>query len=146
MVCHGQVLWRCPLYVSAYKKGEYSPNIFVIAHFLTCCFHLATTACPELTNPENGQVDISGTTENSIATYSCNSGYTLSEPITRMCRSDGVWSESEPSCQSEINLTAFRCVKVIFNVYICGSKWWVVYLWKHPHNVHIYSLLTLIKN
>ena len=64
------------------------------------------TACPELTNPENGQVDISGITENSIATYSCDSGYTLSGPFTRMCRADGVWSESEPSCQSKINLVA----------------------------------------
>ena len=64
------------------------------------------TACPELMNPENGQVDISGTTENSIATYSCDNGYTLSEPFTRICLSDGVWSESEPSCQSKNNLAA----------------------------------------
>ena len=64
------------------------------------------TACPELTSPENGQVDISETTENSIATYSCDSGYTLSEPFTRMCRSDGVWSKSEPPCQSKNSLSA----------------------------------------
>ena len=60
-------------------------------------------ACPELMNPENGQVDNNGMTENSTATYSCDNGYTLNGPLTRTCSSDGVWSESEPSCQSKKN-------------------------------------------
>ena len=70
--------------------------------------------CGPLVNPENGQVNISsGTTFGSTATYTCNTGYTLSGPQSRTCGADGNWIFSEPFCEGmymfcDKNLTDFR--------------------------------------
>ena len=57
--------------------------------------------CGPLTYPANGQVDTSsGTTFGSTASYSCSKGYTLNGVNTRICGIDGVWSNSQPSCNS----------------------------------------------
>ena len=55
--------------------------------------------CGGLTNPDNGMVDTpQGTTFNEVATYSCNSPYTLNGGMTRTCQADGTWSGSAPGC------------------------------------------------
>ncbi len=55
--------------------------------------------CGHLTDPANGQVDTSsGTIFGSTATYSCDSGYTLSGSSSRTCEDDGLWTQSEPVC------------------------------------------------
>ena len=57
--------------------------------------------CGNLTNPANGQVDLtSGTTFEQIATYSCNTGYNLVGDSTRTCQTTENWSGSAPTCQS----------------------------------------------
>ncbi len=33
-----------------------------------------------------------------IATYTCNTGYTLSGSSTRTCQTNGLWSETAPTC------------------------------------------------
>ena len=48
--------------------------------------------------PANGSVTVSGTTFNSTATYSCDSGYILHGNITRTCLETGLWSTSSPTC------------------------------------------------
>ena len=59
--------------------------------------------CGSLTDPANGQVDLtSGTTFGQTATYSCNTGYNLVGDSTRTCQATGVWSESAPTCQGTI--------------------------------------------
>ncbi len=59
--------------------------------------------CGPLTPPTNGQVDTSsGTTFGNTATYSCNSGYTLTGTAVRSCGADGMWTLSEPVCEGEI--------------------------------------------
>ena len=56
--------------------------------------------CGALTDPENGLVDTSsGTTIGSTATYTCDTGYTLSGSQTRTCGADGNWIYSEPLCE-----------------------------------------------
>ena len=61
--------------------------------------------CGPLTNPANGQVShTSGTTFGQTATYSCDAGYNLMGGSTRMCQADGMWSGSEPTCQSMLLL------------------------------------------
>ena len=54
--------------------------------------------CGSLVDPANGAVSVSGTTFNSTATYSCNTGYTLTGDDMRMCLETGFWSDSEPLC------------------------------------------------
>ena len=45
-----------------------------------------------------GRVDYDGTTLGSVATYQCDSGYSLSGNVQRVCRSDGNWNGSVPVC------------------------------------------------
>ena len=53
----------------------------------------SNTRCEILSNPVNGRVAHEGTDVGSVATYSCESGYTLSGEAERRCRSDGSWSQ-----------------------------------------------------
>ena len=56
--------------------------------------------CGTLPDPSNGQVNLDeGTTIGSTAVYTCDEGHTLVGASTRMCQSDGVWANSEPTCQ-----------------------------------------------
>ena len=65
------------------------------------------TTCSDLTPPSNGDVIYnSGTTNNrpvgTVATYSCDIGYTFHEGSTRICQSNGTWSESASiTCEGE---------------------------------------------
>ena len=54
--------------------------------------------CGPLGDPANGEVSVSSTTFSSVATYSCNTGYTLTGDDMRMCLGTGLWSDSEPTC------------------------------------------------
>ena len=68
--------------------------VYWYLHFLSL-----VVDCGSLDNPLNGAVDISqGTTYNAMATYSCNSPYTLNGDMTRTCQADGDWSGGEPTC------------------------------------------------
>ena len=61
--------------------------------------------CGPLSNPANGQVDISsGTTLNSVATYSCYTGYNVTGESTRICTADGQWTPTAPTCVGELCL------------------------------------------
>ncbi len=63
------------------------------------------TTCSDLIAPTNGMIGYNnmGTASqrpvNTMATYTCNPGYTLNGGSTRTCGSDGVWSGSTPTCQ-----------------------------------------------
>ena len=50
----------------------------ILKHKVTTCslIYLAVVSCGGLAGPDNGAVDVSDTTFNSTATYSCNDGYT----------------------------------------------------------------------
>ena len=52
-------------------------------------------------DPENGRVSLSGTTYNSVVTYSCSSGYDLIGNNTRTCLETGNWSGGESICTSK---------------------------------------------
>ncbi|XP_064386681.1 sushi, von Willebrand factor type A, EGF and pentraxin domain-containing protein 1-like [Halichondria panicea] len=62
------------------------------------------TTCSDLTNPTRGMTAYNmGTASprpvDTVATYTCATGYTLNGVTTRTCGSDGVWSGSSPVCQ-----------------------------------------------
>ncbi len=64
------------------------------------------TTCPGLTVSANGMISYNmGTASlrpmDTVATYTCVTGYTLNGGTTRTCGSDGVWSGSAPTCQGK---------------------------------------------
>ena len=74
--------------------------------------------CDSLTDPANGQVDLtSGTTFGLNATYSCNTGYNLVGDSTRTCQATGEWSGSAPTCQGILllsNITYQICTLAMY--------------------------------
>ena len=69
-----------------------------------CLFFPAVVACPALSDPNNGMVDVPNNTFMSNATYACVHGHNLTGgSTTRTCGSDGVWSGSDPTCTRKLN-------------------------------------------
>ena len=62
---------------------------------------IGITECPQLQNPANGQVSVSGTTVGSTATYTCNTGFVIARQSTRQCLESGQWSGQAPTCSRE---------------------------------------------
>ena len=59
--------------------------------------------CTEvLSSPMNGNVIIIGTTYLSETDYSCEEGFAVVGPTTRVCQDDGQWSGMEPHCEGTI--------------------------------------------
>ena len=72
--------------------------------------------CGPLTNPNNGEVNLSsGTTFGIVATFSCNTGYRLSHQQVVKCGADGMWSPASPSCLGGWH----NNVKYILYVIVC---------------------------
>ena len=58
--------------------------------------------CGTLTSPINGSVAVPTTTYNSVATYSCVTGYELNGDTIRTCQPNGTWSGSDLTCQRKL--------------------------------------------
>ncbi len=57
-------------------------------------------ACIDLMDIVNGHIEtIDNRPVDTVATYTCNPGFTLTGNSTRTCGSDGVWSGSDPMCE-----------------------------------------------
>ena len=83
---------------------------------MSCDYKLLFSVdCGSLDNPGNGVVSFTDTTYNSVATYSCNTGYTLTGDDMRTCQSSGVWSDSEPTCTGKNNDGEYNCFVNPFN-------------------------------
>ncbi|XP_063401402.1 sushi, von Willebrand factor type A, EGF and pentraxin domain-containing protein 1-like [Mytilus trossulus] len=54
--------------------------------------------CPNLTALTGGQISTTGQTFRSVATYSCNDGYTMDGENIRVCQPEGFWSGKVPTC------------------------------------------------
>ena len=67
--------------------------------------------CGPLTAPADGTVDYSASIYQSVATFTCNTGYTLQGSATLICQSNGNWDNADPTCQ--INGKVQLC---IFNI------------------------------
>ena len=63
--------------------------------------------CGDLFGPANGDVSLSsGTTFNSVATYSCSDGYNLvGGDMMRTCLASGSWSGAPSNCAGIISTT-----------------------------------------
>ena len=71
--------------------------------------HAVVFDCGALEDPTNGMVIVSDTVFNSMATYSCTTGYSLMGDAMRICLSNGLWSESEPICECK-SMILFMCL------------------------------------
>ena len=65
-------------------------------------FPKCTVDCGDLPDPNNGAVTLDGTGEGSIATYTCDEGFSRDGPVDRTCGSDGMWSDAAPVCEGEL--------------------------------------------
>ncbi len=75
-------------------------NITKIAYCIIFCIVIGL--CPALISPRNGDVSVDSYYPGGTATYTCNSGYELSdESPLRTCSSLGIWSGSNITCESE---------------------------------------------
>jgi CUB/sushi domain-containing protein len=63
------------------------------------CLFFVAVSCNNLTNPDNGLVNISGMAFGSNAVYSCTTGYILEGTEERTCTANGTWSGVEPTCK-----------------------------------------------
>ena len=62
-------------------------------------FNHTAKDCGTLSDPANGDVDLSDGTEfEALAVYSCDAGYKLSTEPLRECLYTGSWSGVEPTC------------------------------------------------
>ena len=73
-------------------------ELFVITAAVTAM------VCTDLMDLVNGGIVYDMKTKdnrlvNTVATYTCDTGYTLNGGTTRTCGSDGVWSGSDPACE-----------------------------------------------
>ena len=67
------------------------------AHLVYIWYILANCGNPPC--PANGMVTTDGgTTVGHVATYSCDDDYVLGYPGARICKPDGSWSGSTPTC------------------------------------------------
>ncbi len=61
--------------------------------------------CSNLSSPANGTIKYNNMNPQrllgTVATYTCNPGYTLSGNEARTCESDMMWSGSDPTCQGK---------------------------------------------
>ena len=59
--------------------------------------------CPPLEDVENGswQLVTSDRVFGAVARYACEAGFVLSGPAERVCRADGKWSGTAPTCETE---------------------------------------------
>ena len=71
----------------------------LIVSYHDCC--LIAIDCGCLENPKDGTVELTGTTYNSEAVYSCNTGYRMIGNRMRTCSESGVWSGALPMCTGE---------------------------------------------
>ena len=70
------------------------------------------TDCGELSPPTHGTIQYTDeTVYQSVASYSCDIGYSVEGRSTRICQADASWSHTEPTCviKGEFIYYSFRC-------------------------------------
>ena len=67
---------------------------------------LCTAICPELVNPNNGMVVLTGRFVGDTATYTCNPGHELNGPDVLNCVDGGLvggtWDDRPPTCERKL--------------------------------------------
>lgn len=84
------------MYMNGNAQVHLTPLVLmVLLHIL-----ISAVECKELNHPPNGRVEFPvPSTYQSLAVYTCNTGYNLKGNDSRECLVDGVWSGMEPTCE-----------------------------------------------
>ena len=61
------------------------------------CDHLSTPANGEIASCDSGRVGVGF--EGDTCSFTCSTGYELTDSKTRMCQSNGGWSGSDVTCR-----------------------------------------------
>ena len=74
---------------------------------LTTAFSFSLVVCSDLIEPENGIVIytngfVNNRPAGTVATYTCETGYTLSDSESHICGSNGIWSGLPPTCDGKL--------------------------------------------
>ena len=72
-------------------------------------------------DPDNGTVLISSSTEGGVATYFCDDEYELEGNTSRVCLPDGQWSGNETFCKGTVHLHVIGMYKSHIQ-YTCHLK------------------------
>ncbi len=80
---------------------------------------LIDVSCGSLSNPANGQCSTTGTVYQSIASYSCNTGYILSGVQSQTCQDNGQWSGSAPECVRKLRTSTLNFEKKVLYMCVC---------------------------
>ena len=75
--------------------------------------HAAQGVCPELEDPEFGEVSYCETDVGDTACYCCCDDYELVGDEERTCQSDGSWSGDEPVCRCESSTNIHMIIYII---------------------------------
>ena len=73
------------------------------------CLISLSVSCPSLTDPDNGVIscllgDDGVPSYEDNCSFTCNTGYELTDSDARTCQSDGSWSGSDDVCRRGIQL------------------------------------------
>ena len=76
-----------------YRPNNYNGNVMFV--------DVNPADCDPLLPPQNGTVSFENTTSGSSATYLCDDGFILLGGDERRTCYNGVWSDSDPSCNGK---------------------------------------------
>ena len=85
--------------------------------YLLICLHdyfiiyFILAICDTLSVLVGASVEVTFEITESVATYACETGYTINGPSSLSCRSDGTWNTSIPSCGKRV----FSVVELQYN-------------------------------
>jgi len=82
------------------------------------CF---AVTCLTLSGPDNGMVSLSTDGEQTVAAFSCSSGFSLQGSPASLCLTDGSWSNPPPQCGNMSFIITCRNVAMAFKKY---SEWY----------------------
>lgn len=79
--------------------------------------------CGSLPAPINGNLTaVPATTFESIAVYTCNSGFNIIGQATRTCQADGIWSGSEPMCALAGKFSSFYPLNLFYHTHVDSTS------------------------
>ena len=75
---------------------------------------ISIALCPDLSDPANGMVSMTGNSAGNAATYTCDAGYELIGSKTVTCMDDGTWNDGPPMCRRKQFILHNHCMVILY--------------------------------